>query len=146
MKIVGRMRRAALEPLDAARAAGHEGGALGDAALDVPVHAMPLRFRGEGPDADALIGGVADRVLGRGRDEPLDDLVVAAPRHDEPGPRAAGLTGVRPRVREGVGHDRVDVGLGEDDIRGLAAEFERHSLHGGRGHGHDPPAPRRWSR
>ena len=72
----------------------------------------------------------------------LDGLVVAVPRHHQPGGDRAPLAGVDAGGEGGGAGHRGHVGVVERDGRGLAAELEEDPLQGGRGGGHDRPAGR----
>lgn len=72
----------------------------------------------------------------------LDDLVVVTVGHQQPRGQRAALAGVgdhRER-REHRGH--VEVGVVEDDHRGLAAQFQEDPLEGAAGGSHDGAAGR----
>ena len=72
--------------------------------------------------------GIAHPPRGDGGLEQLEEPVVDAPLHQDAAARAAVLTGVvehrARRRRRGL----LEVGVGEHDVRGLAAEFERDGL------------------
>ena len=71
---------------------------------------------------------VADVHVARGVDEQLGEAVVGAALDEDAGACAAVLAGV---VEDGVGGGScglLQVGVGEDDVRGLAAELEGDAL------------------
>ena len=78
-----------------------------------------------GPDPRALGGRVAhrDRLGGRLRDR--DRLVVARARHEHARGRVARLAAVHRAAHRAAADRRREVGVVEDDVRGLAAELLR---------------------
>ena len=78
--------------------------------------------------AVALSRGSPSRMALGARDEPLDDLVVNRVVHQDARPGRAHLA----RVEEDPGRRRLDgrieVGSGENDVGGFAAELQRHAL------------------
>jgi hypothetical protein len=74
-------------------------------------------------------GSPTCRVL-RGGAGHLDDLVVTGRLHDQPGGRVAGLAGVEEAFGDGGAHTFLQrlAAIGEDEVRGLAAQFQRHAF------------------
>ena len=82
-----------------------------------------------GPTCVPMSRGMADAQHAGRADQPLDDLVVHAVDHDQPRAGRALLAGVAEgRVHHG-GHRLVEVGVGVDDDRVLAAHLGDHPLH-----------------
>ena len=96
-----------------------------------------MRLTHEGTDLGPLVRGVADdETHGRGH-EALDDPVVDRTLDEDPAPRAAVLAGVVEHAHRALLDEAVDVGVGEADVRALAAELERDALHRAGGESHD---------
>ena len=78
----------------------------------------------------AHLGGGLERVaeddLARPRRDPLDQLVMDVLVDDQPRTGHAGLPGGREDAGDDAVRGRFEVGVPEDDLRGLAAELERH--------------------
>ena len=141
---VGEDRRlheeALVEALGGVGAAGEQRGALLIALVDVAPHPLALDGGHERAEAAGLLERVAGGVrLGGGRGDGLH-LGQAAARHQHAGERGAGLAGVEEALAHAVGDGLLQVGVVEDDVGGLAAELQRHPLHGLRGHLGDPLA------
>ena len=80
------------------------------------------------PHLGLLVGGVGDDDAAHRRLEQLHEPVVGAALDEDPRAGAAVLAGVvEDRVRRG-GRGLLEVGVGEDDVGALAAEFEGHRL------------------
>ena len=95
------------------------------------------------PDLGRVVGRVADLDLAGRLDEQLDDPVVDRALDEDPAPGAAVLAAVvEDRVRRLAG-EALEVGVGEDDVRALAAELEADLLHVVGGQPHDLLAGRR---
>ncbi len=94
--------------------------------------------RDERPHLGRVVLRVADLHAARRLDEQLGEAVVDARLDEDPRPRAAVLAGV---VEDGVRCGRrgaLEVGVGEDDVGGLAAELERDPLDRPRSAPHHP--------
>ena len=109
-------------------AAGDDLRAFRDAALDEAVHAVAVRGRDERADLRLGVERVADAQLLRVVGEARDELVVDRRLDEHARARLAALAGGvvdRPhRARDRV----VEVRVGEDEVRALAAELERQPL------------------
>ena len=84
-------------------------------------------WRGVGQRAHLGVGrlGIAELDRAGAADDPVDELVVDVAVREQARPGHAGLTARREDARDDpVGH-RVEVGVVEDDLRGLAPELER---------------------
>ena len=82
-----------------------------------------------GPISASSSPGAATRTPGDGGLEQLEEPVVHAALDEDPAARAAVLAGV---VEDAVRRGRrglLEVGVGEHDVRALAAELEGHPLH-----------------
>ena len=112
-------------PADLVEAAGHNLRALVDALLDVAAHALELRLGDQRPEAAGLLERVAGRERRGGLRGDLLDLGQLVARHEHARQRAAGLAGVLVALRDTVGDGLLEVGVVEDDVRGLAAELHR---------------------
>ena len=101
--------------MDQARLALGLGDEAGDArVLLVRDHRAEVGIGAAGADADPA----------GARGEPFDQLVGDARLDQELGRRGADLAGVLEGTLGHVGHDPVEVGVGEHQDRVLAAEFE----------------------
>ena len=111
--------------------------------LDVVPDAVALLEADERPDLGLVVRRVADDDLPRRLGEQLDDLLVDRALDEDPRAGAAVLAAVvEDRVRR-LGREALDVGVGVDDVRALAAELEADLLHVVRGQPHDLLAGRR---
>ena len=103
-------------------------GALLLAQVDVAEDLVHLLLR----DLRALLGGRVERVadlallglLGQALDELLVDLLL----DEQPAAGRAALAAVEVDGVEGAGDGLLHVGVGEDDVRALAAQLERGPL------------------
>ena len=115
-------RRPVEQPVEGA--AGGEPGAAGDARLHQAVHLVPLTGVDERAERHLPGVRVPDRQRVGVRGEPLDILVGDVGVHEVPAGRHADL----PRVQVGAprpgGHREVQVRVGQDDERGVAAELQ----------------------
>ncbi len=118
-------------------AARHEPSTLGDRALDVTFHLGSMLGRNQRPALGAFVETVAEPDGVGPPPQFGDELVVDLVLHDQPGPGGTHLTGVDERGRERVVDGRVEVGVREDDVRVLPAEFQRDALHALGRHRHD---------
>src|SRR5205814_10244583 len=71
---------------------------------------------------------IADRHVFRFRNQALQELVVNVFVKQQARARRADLALVGVNGPEGRGQRRVEVGVGKNDVRRLAAEFERQAL------------------
>ena len=103
-------------------------GALVAPGLDVGHHALVLLLRDDRTELRGLVESRPHaRALG-GLGQRRDDVVVLVPVHEQPRAGVAGLAGVEVDAHEGALDRRFEVGVGEDDVRALAAQLERHAL------------------
>src|SRR5688500_17063473 len=110
-------------------AADDDGRAFAEPDLDVVLDPVALLRADERPHLGRVVGRIADLDLARRLHEQLHDALVRRALHEDPAPRAAVLAGV---VEDAVGRlarELLEVGIGEDDVRALAAELERDLLH-----------------
>ena len=111
--------------------------ALAQADLDVVLDPVALLGADERPDLGRLVGRVAD-LDGAGRlGEQLDDPLVDRALDEDPAPGAAVLPGVVEDAVRRFLRELLEVGVGEHDVRALAAELERDLLHVAGGQPHD---------
>jgi hypothetical protein len=118
-------------------AAGDEPRTLGLARFDVPLHTLAVVGGDQGARLGGLVRSAAEPDAVGPASKLVDEPVVDAVLDDEPATRRADLAGVQERRRKRVVNDRLEVGVGEDDVRALAAEFEGDPLHVDRGRRHD---------
>ena len=95
-------------------------------------HAVELLERVDRADVGVLVERVAEPQGREPRLEPLDDLVVDRLLHEQAAARAADLALIEEDARDDPVDRLLDGGVLEDDVRGLAAELERHLLVGAR--------------
>ncbi|CRJ98752.1 hypothetical protein BN1708_009490 [Verticillium longisporum] len=125
-------------------AAQGEGRALGEGVGDARENVLLLLARdlraleGRGRKGVAEHGDVADDGE-EAREEGVVDIVV----DEEARGGGADLAGVGHEAVVGPARGAVEVGVGEDEQRRLAARLERHGLEGGGGQAHDGAAGRR---
>ena len=114
--------------------AGARGAPDGDlgTGIDGPIHESrhpgQLAIRHQGTHLGVLVGGIAGDHRARGIGEPGHKIVVHPGAGDHPTRRGAVLAGVVEAVVPQIGHHRFDVGIVEDDHRGLAAQLEVNPL------------------
>src|SRR5207253_7125030 len=107
--------------------------------LDEARNGLAVRRRDQRAHLRRLVAGIADLQLARRLDEQLDEAIVGRALDEDARARAAVLARV---VEDGVrrsGRGLLEVGVGEDDVRGLAAELERDALDRRGGAGHHAP-------
>ena len=124
-------------------AADDERGALAEADLDVVPHPVALLEADERADLGRVVGRIADLDLPGRRGEQLDDLLVDRALDEDPAARAAVLAAVVEDAVRRLAREPLEVGVGVDDVRALAAELEADLLHVVRGQPHDLLAGRR---
>ena len=121
-------------------AAAAQYGALGEAGRDVRLDLLQV-LRGDQRSGLGLgVEGAAEPDLPGAADHLVDEAVVQRVLDDQPGAGRADLPRMQEDGREGEVHGRLEVGVGEDHVGVLAAELQRHLLHGRGGRGHDPLA------
>jgi hypothetical protein len=126
--------------------AGDDLGALGAAALEVSEHAFELALVDQRPHRRALVERVAEHDLAGGLRETGHDVVVAVAVDEDPRARSADLALVREEPHRDPRDDGLEVGVGEDDLRRLPAELERHATELPGGLDRDLPADLRAAR
>src|SRR5262249_25413481 len=115
-----------------ALAARDEPRALARARLDVARHVVPLLLRDEGAEARLGVERVARRHLAGALDDLLHERVVDRLLNQQARARGAQLAlPVEDPVARAL-RGGVQVGVGEDDVRRLAAELHRDALDGPR--------------
>ena len=97
-------------------------------ALDVGFDAFAMDRRDDRAHLALRIEAVADANLLRALDEPLDETIVERAFENEPRSGRADLSRVGEDAEERVVDRRLEIGVGEDDVRRLAAELERDLL------------------
>ena len=109
-------------------AAGEAGCSFGLSFIDVAQNLIELI----GIDLRALsrlrVERVADLTQLRAGDDLLDELVVNRLLNEQSRAGAAALTLIEEQTELGPGDSRVEVRVGEDDVRAFAAEFKRQPL------------------
>src|SRR6266516_1126188 len=108
--------------------------------LDVGEHGLLLFLGDEGAEPGVLIERIAGGHLLGALGELLDHLRMHRFLDQQARPRGAhfALAVEDPRLR--AAHGSLQIGIGEDDVRTLAAQLERDALVRLRGHLHDLPA------
>ena len=115
----------------------HDLGALLAGALDERVHALPVRLRDERAHLRLRVQRVADLQLTRLGAEGAHELVVERLLDEDARAGLAALAGgVVDRPRRARDR-RFEVGVGEDDVRALAAELQGDALDRVRAEAHD---------
>jgi hypothetical protein len=132
---VGEKRRthvvAALQPFRPAGAAANQARAFGDADTDHFLHAVELCAVGHRPVRGLRRTRIADDERGCRLARNALDLREAVPRHDDAGGGAARLTDVAHARRHRGRYRAREIGIGQDDVGRLAAEFLGDALDGG---------------
>src|SRR5260370_37921255 len=108
-----------------------------DALADIRLHLFVLFLRHHRSDGGLGISRITDWEGRHGVDDCSLDLVEPALRHEEARPCGARLTAVHEGHDEGRRDRLVENGVIEQDRRRLAAQFQRHALHGFRPVAHD---------
>ena len=111
-----------------AAAAGDEAGALLDGALDVALDLGAVLGGDEGAGFGGVVVAVAEADPLRAAPDLLDEPVVDLVLDDRPAAGAADLAGVGEGRGQRVVDRGLEVGVGEDDVRALAAELEGDAL------------------
>ena len=127
-------------------AAGEQLGTLLAPGLDVADHAFVLLGGHERAELGLRVEPGPELGGLRRRGEPAHHLVEALGGHEQARAGVAGLAGVEVDRLEGALDRRIDVGVGKDHVRRLAAELERHPLERAAGLRRRSRAPRRSSR
>jgi hypothetical protein len=109
-------------------AADDDACALVEAGADVALHAVLLALGDKGTDVGGFIGGITDLQARHHLRERVDHLVVAAFANQDPGLQHTALPVVHQPGRLQSRDGAVDVGVIEDDRRGLAAQLQADPL------------------
>src|SRR5690606_6448744 len=112
-----------------AAAAGQERRALGPAELDVAEDPLQLLGRDQRPDPRLRVERVAGLEASGTLDDLRDELVVDRLVDQEPRAGRARLARVVEDPAERAPGRGLEVRVGEDDVRRLAAQLERDRLH-----------------
>ena len=105
------------------------GGAVRQATLDHPEHAITLSPGDQRPDDGISLAGISNLQRLGGGDEHVDGLVVEAAMHDDPRRCGTDLPRMkRPHRRHGR-HRLGDIAVGGHNERSLPAEFHEVALH-----------------
>lgn len=104
---------------------------------DVSAYAFQLDAGDQRTHLGLPVRRVADDDRPDGGGEEFEEPVVRGALHEDAGTGAAVLSGVVEEGHRGLGRRALDVGVGEDDVGALAAEFEGHALEEARSPGHD---------
>lgn len=115
-----------------ARALGGLAADTGGVGGDVRAHALQLHPGDQRAHLRLLVGGVADDDGLDRRGEKVDEAVVDGALDEDAGAGAAVLAGVVEEGHGRSGRGGLDVGVGEDDVGALAAQFEGDALEQGR--------------
>ena len=111
-----------------ARAAGHERRPFALAGLDVAQHGLHLLLRGQRAEAGLRVHRIAGHHLLRAGGELVDELVLDRLVDEQARSGGADFTLAVEDADRGAADRRFDVGVRQDDVRGLAAEFQRDLL------------------
>lgn len=113
-------------------AAGHQVGALFAAGGDQEVDVLAVLRRHQRPELGAFLGAGAEPQAFEAAGELVDELLLAFAVDVEARVGRADLAGVERRPGEVARDGGVDVGVGRDDARRLAAELQGEPLEVGR--------------
>ena len=127
-------------------AAADHGGALALGGVEDPGHLLELRRVGQRPHLGVGIDRVAEHDRAGALGDPLDQLVVDVLVHDQARAGHARLPGGREHAGDDAVGRRLEVRVGEHDLRRLAAELERHAREVAGGAGGDVDAGLRRAR
>ena len=106
------------------RATGSHPGSLFDGAVDVPRHASALLIADERPDVGLGIGRIADPQSLGALDQELHEAIEHRLSDEQARRGCADLAGVVERLRGGGVGRPLQVGVVQDDERGLAPELQ----------------------
>src|SRR5216683_4740879 len=109
-------------------AAGRHLGALLLANVEITLDSIELLARNQRSDRALLIEGIAHGDALAEICQLTHHLVVLVALHENPRARAAYLTRIEEHAHHRGGHGLIEVGVRENDIRRLAAEFQRNLL------------------
>ena len=100
----------------------------GNGTVRIGRHLLAVRGGDQRAHLGRVVVGIADSNRGRPVDEQLEEPVVCAPLDEDAGPGAAVLAGVAEDRRRSAGRGRLQIGIREHQVRGLAAELQRDPL------------------
>ncbi len=115
-------------------------GALRETGRDVRLDLRQMPGGDQRPGLGVGVEGAAEADAPGAADHLVDEAVVQRVLDDQPGAGRTDLPGMQEDGREGEIHGRLEVGVGEHDVRVLAAEFQRDLLHRRGGGRHDASA------
>ena len=127
----------------AALTAGQQGGAVLLPQRDVVAHTLELLLRHQRAHACLGVERIAGAQVGDGGGEGFEEFVIEAVLHEDARARGAHLPLVVVNAGGGATHGALEVGVSEDDVGRLAAEFERDPLERVCRAAHDDLADRR---
>src|SRR5579883_353866 len=110
-------------------AADNELGAFVDARLDVFLNALVLLYAGQWAQSYILVSRIAHLDLFDGRPHQSLHFVQPVFRHDQARSGDAGLTVVQVTGCDSHRNGDGEIGVVQNDVRRLAAEFQRQALH-----------------
>ncbi len=113
---------------------------LVEAFPDVGGHLVAVGRRNEGARFGVLVKRSAETDLAGASDQLVDEPLGDGFLDEEPGTGGAHLTGMDEGGIERVVEGGVEIGVGEDDVRVLATQLQRHLLDGARRRRGDPLA------
>src|ERR1700734_4286487 len=100
-----------------------------DARFDVFLNALVLLYARQWADGDILVPGIAHFDFFDGRFGQSLHFVQPVFRHDQARSRDAGLTVVQVTGGDSHGNGSGEIGVVQNDVRRLSAEFQRQALH-----------------
>ena len=135
---VGQQRRLVERPRQIGRAtAGDHAGTLPGCAIDDAGDLRAVGKRNQRAEVGVRIGRITHDEFAHQFGHPGDKVVVEVARHDRASGRRAVLSGIDQRTGHRAVHSRIEVGVVENDERGLAAEFQLSAPTVNRGCRHD---------
>lgn len=117
-----------------------QNGAFGEARRDIRLDLRQVLRGDQRAGLGLRVEGAAEPDPPGAADHLVDEPLVQRVLDDQPGTGRADLAGMQEDGRESEVHGRLEVGVVEDDIGVLAAQFQRYLLHGRGGGGHDASA------
>src|SRR2546430_12872291 len=101
---------------------------LAKARFDQTLDVAPLTVGHERSHLGFRLHRIAHPVLLRRTGECVDERIVQRPFHEQARARRTTLAGISKSALDGGGRGLCYIGIGEDDVRALAAELERNAL------------------